>query len=154
MVSYAANPLVNNSFGDMVEKTVGSTKTYYLYTPIGKVGSTSSLTAKLSLTIPLPGGSSITYDSAGNERINHKDFMGSTRLRTNRAARSLVDVFCYGPMGEIYCGTPASSQFEGTFQDKSTGLNDYGSTRYSGAQGRSITSTGGANGYVKTNSPF
>jgi hypothetical protein len=154
MTSYAGNSVVNDPFGNMVEKTVAGTKTYFLHTPIGKLGSTSSLTAKLSLKIPLPGGSSITYDSAGNERINHKDFTGSTRLRTNRVARTLVDVFCYGPMGEVYCGTAANSQYEGTAQDTTSGLGDFNATRYSASQGRSIQPNGGPNGFVKTNRPF
>jgi hypothetical protein len=101
------------------------------------------------MRVPLPGGASITYDSAGNERFNHKDFTGSTRMTSNRVARTLGAVFCYGPMGEIYCGTAANSQYEGAVQDTSTGLFDYGADRYSGQQGRNIQPP-----YVKDNSPF
>jgi hypothetical protein len=151
MASSAGTSLVDDANGDMIQKGSG---TYFVSSPLGELGSATSLTAPLSLKIPLPGGASITYDNAGNQQLNRKDFRGSTVLRTNRAARTLVDVFCYGPMGEIYCGTPVNSQFEGTFEDTSNGLSDFNATRYSGTQGRTQSPTGGANGYVKDNSPF
>jgi hypothetical protein len=153
LATYAGHSVRNDAFGNMIENSV-SPKQYSVYSPVGKLGLATSATAKLSMRIPLPGGSSIMYDSAGNEQINHLDFTGSTRLITNRVARTFVSAFCYGPMGEVYCGTAASSQYEGTFQDTTTGLDDFDAAHYSGAQGRSISPTGGANGYVKTNSPF
>src|SRR5205814_1307355 len=118
MVSVGGVAITNDAFGGMVYKN-GS---YFVGSPIGNLGVATSLTAKKSIRIPLPGGSSIIYDSAGNEQLNRKDFTGSTRLVSNRVARTLSGVFCYGPLGEIYCGTPANAQFEGTFQDTITGL--------------------------------
>ena len=154
MVSEGGNTLLNDALGHLVEKVAGSTHTYYVQTPIGEAGTASSLTTLSSIKMPLTAGETITYDSAGNQQINHEDFRGSTVLRTNRVARTLVDVFCYGPLGEVFCGTPANSMFEGSFEDTSSGLADFDATRYSGAWGRSVSPTGGSNGYVKDNSPF
>ena len=80
--------------------------------------------------------------------------MGNTRLVTDQAARTFKASFCYGPFGEIYCGTAANSQYEGSAQDTSSGLFDFDSVRYSGTWGRTASPQGGANGYVKDNSPF
>jgi hypothetical protein len=154
MTSFSGASIVNDAFGMMVENTVSGVTTLYPYSPAGKLGSASSLTSKLSLKIPLPAGSSITYDSAGNQRINHKDFRESTVLTTNRIARTVGEVFCYGPMGEIYCGAQANSLFENSFQDTISGLDDFDVTKYSGAQGRWISPISEENAYVKTNSPF
>lgn len=155
LVGIGTTVLSNNALGGAVQKTIGGANTYFLDSPIGSLGTGSSLTAPVFLRIPLPGGGSIKYDSAGNQQFLRRDFRGSTVLVTNRVARSLQSIFCYGPMGEVYCGTGADSSFEGVFEDTSSGLVDFDATRYSGAQGRSISPTGdNSNGYIKTNSPF
>jgi hypothetical protein len=154
MVSYAGNSITNDAFGRMVEKTVSGTTTQLLYSPLGLLGSTYGGGGQLSLKLPLPGGSTITWDNNSHWTINHIDWMGNTRLGTDMNSREFVANYCYGPMGEIFCGTAANSQFEGNSQYTSSGLFDLGTTRYSGTWGRSVSPTGGANGYVKNNSPF
>jgi YD repeat-containing protein len=49
MLSYAGNQIFNDPLGSPVEKVVGSTHTYYIHSPIGLLGTTTSLTAKLSM---------------------------------------------------------------------------------------------------------
>ena len=90
----------------------------------------------------------------GYQLLDHKDWKGSTRLVSTWGNRALYTVLCYGPMGEIYCGSSTLGDLEGSQQDTSSGLYDFDAAHYSAAQGRSISPTGGANGYVKTNSPF
>jgi len=98
MLSYAGNQIATDAFGQKVEKTVGATKTYFLYTPIGSVGTFSSLTGAVVARLPLPGG---TSTSSGLNYLVHRDFMGSARLITNRSARTLQYVVSFGPMGEV-----------------------------------------------------
>lgn len=148
MASVAGNSLVSDALGRAVEKPGA----FLLYGPTGKLGTLASLTGPLSIRMPLPGGSSITYDNAGNQQLNRKDWAGSTRLVSNRVARTLVTIFAYGPMGELYVGS--GGQYESTYQDTSPGLYDNPSFHHSGAQGRTIEPKGGANGYVKNNNPF
>ena len=154
MISYAGNAITNNAVGNPIEKVVGTTHTYMVNTPIGMLGTASALTTRLWFKIPLPGGEIANFSSSGNLRLSHRDFVGNTRLMTNEVQRTLYSVFCYGPMGELYCGAATGPRFEGVMQDTSTGLFDYGSERYSGTQGRTTSPTGGPNGYVKTNNPF
>lgn len=148
------NAIVNDAFGNTIQKTVSGVNTYIVQSPIGLLGTASSLTAYSNIRIPLPGGGMNKYTASSVDRLYHSDFTGSARLGTNRAARTLFSAFSYGPMGELYVGTAAASEYEGTFQDTQSGLNDFDATRYSGSQGRTISPTGGANGYVKDNSPF
>jgi YD repeat-containing protein len=147
------NPIVHDALGNPIQKTVSGVATYYVQSPAGLLGTASSLTAYVNIRIPLPGGGENRYASGATDKLQHKDFTGSATLSTNRVARTLYSIFCFGPMGELYCGTAANSEYEGTWQDTQSTLDDFGSVRYKGAWGRSI-SPDGANGYVKTNSPF
>ena len=153
ILSATGTSISNDAFGHMVEKTASGTTTQYVYTPIGQLGSTSNLTTPKTIKVPLPGGSAFNFNSS-NAILERRDPVGSTRLASTYYNRTKSDIFCYGPMGELYCGTAANSQYEGTFQDTNTGLDDFDAAHYSGTQGRSISPTGGANGYVKTNTPF
>jgi hypothetical protein len=153
MVSAGSASIVNDAFGHMVQKTVSGTTTYYVQSPVGSLGAASSLTAYSSIRVPLPGGATMNY-RPGYQLLDHKDWKGSTRLVSTWGNRALYTVLCYGPMGEIYCGSSTLGDLEGSQQDTSSGLYDFDAAHYSAAQGRSISPTGGANGYVKTNSPF
>jgi hypothetical protein len=153
MLTAGSHTLVSDALNRLMSNTISGSTTYALQTPIGTLGTMANQSTPASINIPLPGGSTIRY-SSGNPALNRKDFKGSTVLQSDFTTRALISIFCYGPMGEIYCGTAASSQYESSLENSLSGLTDFGAIRYDTAQGRSISPTGGANGYVRTNSPF
>jgi hypothetical protein len=154
-LSVTGSTLVNDAGGRLVEKVTGSTHSYIVNSPVGMIGTASSLTSASNLVIPLPGISALQLVAANQPVILHRDFMDSTRLKINFNSRAYNESYAYGPMGEVYRGTPGASQFEGTLRNTvSSATDDYGEVRYESQQGRTISPTGGANGYVKSNKPF
>jgi hypothetical protein len=147
----AGSSLTNDASGVWIEK---QGPTFRLISPIGSLELVQNTTTPYTMRIPLPGGATVTFDNASHTRLEHKDWMGSTRLVTDNGARTLVAVYAYGPEGELYNNTDSNGVFEGARGDTSVGLYDYLDATYSGTWGRSVQPTGGANGYVKTNSPF
>jgi hypothetical protein len=153
MASSTGVSIVNSAFGNMVEKTVGTTNTFYLFSPLGRLGAMSNLTTVSNVFIPLPGGALLRV-VPGSNVIQHRDWMGSTRMTSTRSGRAFGTAYSYGPMGEVYVGLSANQLFAGSTSDTKTGLDDFGPIRYGWAMGRNIQPTGAENGYVRTNSPF
>jgi len=73
--------LTYDAFGRMVEKSVNSTYTEILYSPLGKTA-TMSGQATTNSYLPLPGGGTLfSSGSAGTNRFyQHKDWLGTVRL--------------------------------------------------------------------------
>ncbi len=95
-------------------------------------------------TVPLPGGETAIYNSAGMEFIRHKNYLGSSVLATTWA-HAVYSKESYAPFGETYneAGTPDRS-FTGQDQDTvtgsgGTGIYDYLFRKYDPSAGRWIS---------------
>jgi RHS repeat-associated protein len=124
----------------MVEQNASGTYTQILYSPIGKVGTFNGQTAKKA-SIPLPGGAIALFVPGYSGLIAHKDWLGSTRLISNRSTRASWGDYAYAPFGESSYTNGSSSglNFTGQTQDTSTGLYDFQYREYSPVQGRWVS---------------
>jgi|GEM_PF-1213310 len=73
--------LTHDALGRMVEKAVGGTYTQIVYGPQGRFATMNGQTLTKAL-IPLPGGATAVYTSAGLAYYRHADHLGSSRLAT------------------------------------------------------------------------
>lgn len=112
-----------NALGEPVEVNVGGTISEILYSPAGKAAVMNGSTVR-RMYLPLPGGSTATI-IGGTNYINHRDWLGNTRLQANLNGGSNLDS-AYTPYGEIYAtfGNSPQQSFTGLKQDLFAGLYD------------------------------
>jgi len=152
LYSVNGQAFVNDAFNRNVEP---NSATDILYSPVGRIGWVGGLSSPIFINMPLAGGSSVTFGSGVVAQLEHYDFKGNVRLTSGFASRSVNQVFAYGPSGEAYITTPSSNQVvEGAWQDSTTNMFDFGTGRSVPITSRWVNPIGGANGYVKNNSPF
>jgi RHS repeat-associated protein len=104
--------------------------------------------------VPLPGGGSAVYTSAGLAYYRHPDWLGSSRLATTPSRTCYSDV-AYAPFGESYgagCGTQ-DLNFTGQNQDTASGLYDFPKREYQTISGRWISPDPGGTGAVSFENP-
>jgi RHS repeat-associated protein len=135
--------LTYDALGREVEMAHGSTYTQVLYSPIGKLGLMGGNTAQ-TIRIALPGGSTaeLIGGTGSQTHILHSDWLGSARLSTLYAGRSLAYDTAYAPYGENYAGSgssPADLDFTGQYTDTLSELYDFLYRKYSPGQGRWIS---------------
>jgi RHS repeat-associated protein len=123
-----------------VEVTVGSSTTQILFGPVSKIGIMNGRTP-ITISIPLPGASTgeILGATGGTTHILHADWLGSSRVSTNFATRTMAYDVSYAPYGENYSGAGPSStdlSFTNQYQDTAPGLYDFRYRRYSPVHGR------------------
>ncbi len=150
-----------DALGRLVETGSGTTSTQFVYSPAGaKVavvqgGVTGTL---LKGTVPLPGGETAIYNSAGMEFIRHTNYLGSSVLATTWA-HAVYSKESYAPFGETYneAGTPDRS-FTGQDQDTvtgsgGTGVYDYLFRKYDPSAGRWLSPDPAGSGAVNIGDP-
>jgi len=137
-----------------VEFGAGSAYTQVLYGPIGKLGLMNGQTVT-SIRIPLPGGSTaeMVGPSGATTRILHADWLGSTRLSTSYAGRTVAYDTAYAPYGESYNGTSSDLNFTGQRQDTFAGLYDFLYRGYNPIHGRWISPDPAGLGPVDVSNP-
>lgn len=125
-----------DALGRMVEKAVGTTYTQIVYGPSGSKLAAMNGQTLLKAFIPLPGGGTAVYTSAGLAYYRHSDHLGSSRLATT-PSRTLYSSTAYAPFGEPYAqaGTTDLS-FTGQDQDTASGMHDFLARKYTTTSGR------------------
>ena len=129
-----------DAFDRLVEITKSSGSTELLYSPLGKTALMNGQSTVRAF-IPLAGGEQSEYLATGAlDLIHHKDYLGSARLVTQLANRSLYSDESYAPFGEQYgaSGT-AATDFTGQESDIVAGIYDFPMREYSASQGRWIS---------------
>jgi RHS repeat-associated protein len=125
-----------DALGRMVEKTVGTSHTQIVYSPLGSKLAVMSAQTLQKGFVPLPSGSQAVYTSSGLAYYRHTDHLGSSRLATT-PSRTPYSSTAYAPFGEPYkqAGTTDLS-FTGQDQDTVSGMHDFLARRYMPTQGR------------------
>jgi RHS repeat-associated protein len=119
----------------MVEKRSGSTYTQTVYGPTGRFAIMNGQTF-VKAFVPLPGGATAVYTSAGLAYYRHSDHLGSSRFATT-PSRTLYSSTAYAPYGEPYAKTGTTDlSFTGQDQDTISGMHDFLDRRYVPNQGR------------------
>ena len=123
--------------GRMVEKSVGSVFTEYLFSPIGKIASVKNGTTQYAM-LPLPGGASLYKTTDTTRYFQHKDWLGNARLGSSVLNRTVYFDRAFAPYGESYQNFGATSQlnFTGDMQDMLAGLYDTPNRELNPSQGR------------------
>ena len=116
--------LTYDAFSRMVEKNASGTYTQILYSPIGKTAQMNGQTF-VSAYIPLPGGEALFATPTG-QSFWFKDWLGTVRLSSSRANRTIDFDRAFAPFGEMYqnFGSTANQNFTGDTQDSVAGLFD------------------------------
>ena len=113
-----------------------STYTQFVYLPGGQKIAVVQNGSLVKGTVPLPGGGSAIYSSAGLKYIRHKDWLGSSRLATTWA-HGVYSKTAYAPFGESYNQTgTADLSFTGEDQDTSAGVYDFQFRKFDPIAGR------------------
>ncbi len=131
---------IYDALGRRVEWLAGSSYVQALLTPVGNFG-TAIGTNSYGLRLPLPGGLTETGDSQGNNQFWHSDWLGSTRLVSNKS-RQVVGDHAYAPFGEPYLNGPygtLGTNFTGDNQDLVAGTFDTPNRELNPTQGRWIS---------------
>ena len=131
--------LTYDAMGRMVEQQRGTSYTQVVYGPGGgKLALMSGQTLSKAF-VPLPGGATAVYTSAGLAYYRHTDWLGSSRLAST-PTRTVYYDGALAAFGENYGGTGSSDlSFTGQNQDTVSGLYDFMFRRYSPGQGRWIS---------------
>jgi RHS repeat-associated protein len=130
--------LVSDALGRMVENSTSGQQ--FLYFP----GGNRPLAAMNGQTlvqgmVPLLGGATAMYTPSSLSYI-HADWLGSGRLVTDSATRTMISDSAYAPFGEQYAGVGSSLyNFTGMQQWTVPGIDDFLFRRYSPVQGRWIS---------------
>ena len=145
--TYNTNAFSSPSFGGTTTNVAGgypavagvsgsSTYTQFVYSPGGQKIAVVQNGSLVKGTVPLPGGASAIYSSAGLKYLRHKDWLGSSRLSTTWA-HAPYSKTAYAPYGESYnqAGT-ADLSFTGEDQDTSAGVYDFQFRKYDPIAGR------------------
>jgi RHS repeat-associated protein len=132
--------LTFDALGRMVEQARGTSYTQIVYSPGGgKLALMSGQTLQKAF-VPLPGGGTAVYTSAGLAYYRHPDWLGSSRFASTPTVPTTkyFDV-AYAPYGEDYADSGTSDlNFTGQNQDTVSGLYDFLYREYSPSAGRWI----------------
>jgi RHS repeat-associated protein len=133
--------ILYDAFGREVERGVNGAYNEVMYTPVGKTAIMNGETTTVSAYFHLPGGG--TYFQSGSTGANgyfwHKDWLGSVRLSSLIANRTVYFDRQFAPFGESYSnfGNATGLDFTGDTQDSFVGLlYDTPSREYHPGQGR------------------
>jgi len=128
-----------DALGRMVEKSVSSTYTEFIYSPTGeKIASVNGQTLVRAF-VRLPGSAKAVYNSSGIAYYRHSDWLGSSRLAST-PSRTLYSSSAYAPFGEQYATSGSTdASFTDQNQDTVSSLYDMPARRYSYSQGRWIS---------------
>ena len=145
--TYNTNAFSSPSFGGTTTNVAGgypavagfsgsSTYTQFVYSPGGQKIAVVQNGSLVKGTVPLPGGASAIYSSAGLKYLRHKDWLGSSRLSTTWA-HAAYSKTAYAPFGENYNQTGTTDlSFTGEDQDTSSGVYDFEFRKYDEIAGR------------------
>jgi RHS repeat-associated protein len=135
--------LTHDAFGRMVEKSVGSTYTEFVYGPAGNKFATMNGQTLVKGFVSLPAAVAV-YTPTGLTYYRHSDHLGSSRLATS-PSRTMYSSTSYAPYGEPYAqaGTTDVS-FTGqdadtipvTTNGTSPAMYDFVARKFSPLQGR------------------
>ncbi len=149
--------LTYDALGRMVEKSVNSTYTEVLYSPLGKTATMSGQTTT-SAYIPMPGGATLYKTNDSTRHFWHKDWLGSARLSSTVNNHTIVFDRAFAPYGEMYqnFGVTNELSFTGDTQDTVAGTFDTPSRELNPNQGRWVSpdpSGSGWNQYAYVTDP-
>lgn len=126
-----------DALGRMVE--FGSANKAVVYSPTG--GKLALMTGQ-TLTkafVPLPGGATAVYTSAGIAYYRHADWLGSSRVASTPSRTKYYDA-AYAPYGENYAGSGTTDlSFTGQNQDAVAGFYDFWFRKYNPVHGRWVS---------------
>ena len=138
----SAAAIVYDALDRRVEQPSGGGTAEILY---GPGGSKLAVMAGQTVTrafLALPGGATAVYNSSGLAWYRHPDWLGSSRLASTPATRTMYYDAAYSPQGEIVsqAGT-ADRNFTGQNQDLNPGgdLYDFPNREYHASHGRWIS---------------
>jgi len=138
-----------------VEQNRSGTYTQIVYGPGGDKLALMSAQSLVKAFVPLSGGATAVYTSAGLDHYRHSDWLGSNRL-SSTPSRTVQWSGAYAPWGELYASSPPGSSdpsFTGQNSDtSSTGEYDFLYRQY-GTQGRWPTPDPGGLAAVNPSSP-
>ena len=134
--------LTYDAFGRMVEKNVSGTYTEVLYSPVGKTAIMQGQTTTQAY-LPLPAGETLFAGgpTGTNRFFWHKDWLGTVRLSSAVAARTIAYDRAFAPFGERYAnfGGTINPDFTGDTADTISDLFDTQNREYHATQGRWLT---------------
>ena len=122
----------------MVETVSGSTNTQFAYSPLGSQLAVVQNGTLVSGMVPLPGGDTAVYNSAGLNYIRRTDMLGSSRLATTWA-HAVYSKDAYAPYGEPYDETATTDRsFTGQDSDltQNAGMYDFQFRKLDSTAGR------------------
>jgi RHS repeat-associated protein len=109
----------------MVEKNVAGTYTEIVYAPTGEKLALMSGQTLQKAFVPLPGGGTAVYTSAGLSYYRHVDWLGSSRLAST-PSRTIYSTTAYAPFGEPYAQSGTTDlSFTGQNSDVASGDYDF-----------------------------
>ena len=121
-----------------VEQNRSGSYTQIVYGPGGDKLALMNAQSLVKAFVPLSGGATAVYTSAGLDHYRHSDWLGSNRL-SSTPSRTVQWSGAYAPWGEVYASYPSASadpSFTGQNSDTSTtGEYDFLYRQY-GTQGR------------------
>jgi RHS repeat-associated protein len=127
-----------DALGRMVETVSGSTSTQFVYSPLGTQLAVVQNGTLMSGLVPLPGGDTAVYNSAGLNYIRHTDMLGSSRLATTWN-HAIYSKDAYAPYGEPYDETATTDRsFTGQDSDltQNAGMYDFQFRKLDSTSGR------------------
>jgi RHS repeat-associated protein len=127
--------LTFDALGRTVEFGNGSSYTQVVYGPTGSKLALMNGQSLVKSFVPLPGGGTAVYASAGLAYYRHPDWLGSSRFAST-PSRTMYSSTAYAPFGEYYSQTGTLDlSFLGQNQDVAGGSYDFPDREYS-IQGR------------------
>lgn len=125
-----------SALGARLQKTQGSTSTYYLHDLTGRTVAQGTAAAGWQVGYVYLGDSLLAQYSADTTFFVDADHLGSTRLMTTLTA-GVYDSMDYLPFGAQISGdTGTSHKFTGKERDSESGLDDFGARYFASSLGR------------------
>src|SRR6202142_3771192 len=138
----SAAAIVYDALDRRVEQPSGGGTAEILYGPDGSKLAVMAGQTVTRAFLALPGGATAVYNSSGLAWYRHPDWLGSSRLASTPATRTMYYDAAYSPQGEIVsqAGT-ADRNFTGQNQDLNPGgdLYDFPNREYHASHGRWIS---------------
>jgi RHS repeat-associated protein len=148
--------LTYDALGRMVEKSVNSTYTEVLYSPVGKTAIMSGQTTT-NAYFPLPAGETLyeTGSTGSTQYFWHTDWLGSVRFASTIGNRTSYFDRAFGPFGETYSnfGSTSGNNFTGDTQDTISGTYDTPNRELNPNQGRWLSPDPAGSGAVDPTNP-
>jgi len=135
-VTISARAITYDAFGRQVERSTSGTYDWsVIYTPIGRAayGQGQALNG---LVLELPGGARTEAYNGYPQWFQHMDWLGSSRLMSTMATRTVAGTQAYAPYGETYAASGVNgTMFAGTFYDTAPTTYDADARRLNPNQG-------------------